>query len=291
MDIFELLGIESKIEIVDAGASLGGRRTIYQEIAENGWAHIVGFEPSKDELVKLNAQKKAYERYFPFFLGSGCEEVFYECSSPFTSSIFEPNKELLDHFSNLGDLCRVEHRHMITTKRIDDIEEIEDIDFFKLDIQGAELSVLQNGLEKLSSAVVVQVEVEFVELYRGQPLFADVDAFMRTLGFQFHTFESIGGRPFKPFRMAKSANLGINQLLWADAVYVRDWMKPESLPSQKLRKCALILDMCYGSVDLAHRILEEHDRIYGSDFSRIYQVSALRKERSNRILLVHENDT
>ena len=49
----------------------------------------------------------------------------------------------------------------------------------KIDVQGAELAVISGALEMLRNVAVVEVEVEFVPLYVGQPLFADVDAAMR----------------------------------------------------------------------------------------------------------------
>jgi len=49
----------------------------------------------------------------------------------------------------------------------------------KIDVQGAELAVISGAQEMLRDVAVVEVEVEFVPLYVGQPLFADVDAAMR----------------------------------------------------------------------------------------------------------------
>src|SRR5262249_22272238 len=52
------------------------------------------------------------------------------------------------------------------------------------DVQGAELSILKAvRSEHWRDVLAVQTEIEFVEFYRGQPLFADVDAFMRDRGF------------------------------------------------------------------------------------------------------------
>lgn len=41
------------------------------------------------------------------------------------------------------------------------------------------------------------VEVEFLELYEGLPLFADVDVFMRSQGFMLHTLHGFGLRPLQ----------------------------------------------------------------------------------------------
>jgi Methyltransferase FkbM domain len=57
------------------------------------------------------------------------------------------------------------------------------IDFIKLDTQGSELEILQGGVRALAGVRCVEVEVEFNPIYRGQPLFYEVDAFMRGQGF------------------------------------------------------------------------------------------------------------
>ena len=41
---------------------------------------------------------------------------------------------------------------------------------------------------------MIHTEVEFVEMYERQPLFAEVDQFLRGNGFVFHRFSSLHGR-------------------------------------------------------------------------------------------------
>ncbi|PQP54937.1 FkbM family methyltransferase, partial [Mycolicibacterium austroafricanum] len=76
----------------------------------------------------------------------------------------------------------------LSTHRLDDISEIEHLDFLKIDIQGGELAVFQNGRTKLADAVAIQTEVSFVTLYRDQPTMGDVDVEMRSQGFVPHCF-------------------------------------------------------------------------------------------------------
>ena len=45
-----------------------------------------------------------------------------------------------------------------------------------------ELLVLEHGMQKLADAVVIEAEVEFVELYRGQPLFGDIETLCGLMG-------------------------------------------------------------------------------------------------------------
>ena len=45
-----------------------------------------------------------------------------------------------------------------------------------------ELMALEGGTGMLADVLVVHTEVEFVEMYKGQPLFADIDIFCAQRG-------------------------------------------------------------------------------------------------------------
>jgi len=80
-------------------------------------------------------------------------------------------------------------------------------DLIKVDTQGTELHVLQAAELALEHAVAVIVEVEFNPLYEYQPLFGDVDFFLRNRGFEL--------------RALRDLNEVGGQLWWADAHYFR----------------------------------------------------------------------
>jgi hypothetical protein len=42
----------------------------------------------------------------PYFIGDGVTHTFYQCNYAFTSSLFEPNRELVNKFQNLDNLMR-----------------------------------------------------------------------------------------------------------------------------------------------------------------------------------------
>ena len=58
----------------------------------------------------------------------------------------------------------------------------------KLDTQGTELRILKGGSELLKNNKIrhIQVEVEFVSLYKNQCLFCDVDSYLRRYGYYLH---------------------------------------------------------------------------------------------------------
>lgn len=61
------------------------------------------------------------------------------------------------------------------TRRLDDIKELPQVDFLKIDVQGSELMILENGRKKLADCVALQTAVSFVALYKNQPMFGDID--------------------------------------------------------------------------------------------------------------------
>jgi protein O-GlcNAc transferase len=122
---------------------------------------------------------------------------------------------------------------------------------------------------------VVQCEVEFVELYEGQPLMADVDTFLRNAGFSFLKFSSLQGRPFKPLRLEQQPLSPISQILWADAVYVRDFRDLSRWSNRQLKAASFLLHELYNASDLVSLLLGEIDLREGTDVQSLYLASML----------------
>lgn len=224
---------------------------------------IIGFEPCVEECDKLNqlnrnsGDSKCTVRFLPHALGDGSTGEFRLCSAPMTSSMLEPNIPLLRRFVQLEEVTTVVRRSEMQTKRLDDL--LTDmggrVDFLKLDVQGYELAVLRGGETTLRDVLIVHTEVEFVEMYEKQPLFAEVDQFLRRAGFVFHRFASVHGRPMKPIHFIQNPLQPISQQLWADAVYVRDLWELQNFSLNELLRTALILHEIYHSYDAAHHVL------------------------------------
>ncbi|MGZ3033425.1 FkbM family methyltransferase, partial [Pseudomonas aeruginosa] len=79
----------------------------------------------------------------------------------------------------------------IATHRLDDIGEIDAMDYLKIDVQGSELAVFQNGRRRLAEVVVIQTEVSFLPLYKKQPVFGEIDLELRSQGFIPHALLAI----------------------------------------------------------------------------------------------------
>jgi FkbM family methyltransferase len=270
--LFDFLELEDLIRCIDVGAlSIGEGKDPWVELVESGCAEVIGFEPIAEACERLNAnQASGSIKYLPYAIGDGKEHTLNITNVPMTSSLYSPDRETVDILHHLGELMQVVKEDAVSTKRLDDIPELGCIDFIKMDIQGAELMALQNAVETMKHASVIQCEVEFVELYQGQPLFADVDTFLRSQGFCFLKFTYTMGRPFKPLAMNGNPNQSICQTLWGDAVYVKDFRLRQHLDERLLKSAAFILHEFYQGYDLANLFLQEFDRRHHTTLSRDY---------------------
>ncbi|MDY0873795.1 FkbM family methyltransferase [Dongia rigui] len=287
-NLLELLPQTGPINIVDIGAmALGNEIEPYRPLIKAGRARVVGFEPNEAECAKLNAGTGG--RYYPYFIGDGGMRTFHETNMPMTGSLYQPNTPLLSRFSNLAELVTPKMQHPgIETRRLDDLADLDglsDIDLIKIDVQGGELDVFRGASKALGSALMIITEVEFVELYVGQPLFADVDQHLRKNGYQFHTFLGFGQRLFKPLSSPSSPSGGIRQILWSDAVYVRDFMQFDRLEDEKLLKLSLMLDSILQSADLAALALKEYDRRRGTTYADTYVAGIIAKSAAAKPVL------
>ncbi len=251
------------LKIVDVGAmDLGEGTDPYDRLCMALPCEVLGFEPVVGECERRNATARAGYRFLPYVIGDGSEQTFYECALTYNSSLLEPNMELLGQFTDFAELFRVVETKPVRTTRLDDLAEVSGVDFLKMDVQGGELMVLEGAARTLRDVLVVHTEACFAPMYKNQPLLADLDRYLRASGFVFHKFTYFGGYPFKP--MPLSQHGALDQHLWCDVVYVRDFQAFDRLSAEQLLKLAAILHENYESWGMAARALEEFDRKTGS---------------------------
>lgn len=244
------------LQIVDVGAlPLQDSPEVYASLLERGKVRLHAFEADQAGCESLTTALGPKHNVFPLIIGDGEEKTFHQNKHAMTSSLFPPNIELADKFVGLADFMQPVESHIVQTHRLDDTIDLQSIDFLKMDVQGGELLVLDGAPRLAASALAVQTEVEFVPLYRDQPLFADIDTRLRSLEFQFHTFTGFGTRSYKPLKRVGTESEGLNQFLWADAIYVPDFSKLDVYSDERLLKLVVILHDLYQSVDLALHIL------------------------------------
>lgn len=247
----DLLAPQRLTDVVDIGANPIDGAPPYTPMLTAGLCRVTGFEPQPEALLELQTNKGPFERYLPYAVGDGGSHTLNVCRASGMTSLFEPDPATLGLFEVLEPLGEVIDRVPLSTQKLDDIAEIEHLDFLKIDIQGGELAVFQGGKAKLADAVAIQTEVSFVTLYKDQPSLGDIDVELRSQGFIPHCFAAVKHWPIAPYVVDNQPRLALNQLLEADIVYVRDFSRPDAMTDEQLKHLALIAHHCYGSFDLA----------------------------------------
>jgi FkbM family methyltransferase len=245
----------------------------YERLMREGACELLGIDLHEEECERLvqHYRDEPNAKFLSAAVGNGSTRRLYICSLKSTSSLFKPNVALCSEFHGFGEHLQVLSEAQVQTVRLDDLNEVGRPDYLKSDTQGAELLLLEGGPTTLSQVMVAELEVEFIEQYEGQPLWGDVDRSMRQIGFLFHTFTGYGTRPMKPLLAGHRRYSGrLNQWLWANAIYVRDFRSWPQCTEEQLLATARVLHDVYGSLDFVCRALDEIDKINGSTLSREY---------------------
>lgn len=256
----------SPIQLVDVGAR-GGLQSNWKD-AES-FVKIIGFEPDPKEFANLTQQVNDRTLFLNTALykqETTCD--FYLTQDRAVSSFLKPNLAFLKRFPNASRF-EIEQVVQLDTDTLDNQlkkNKIADVDFIKLDTQGSEYYVLEGAQHTLRSVLGLEMEVEFVEMYHGQPLFSDVDQLLRKYNFHLLDIKPVcwkrqDGRTFGNSK---------GQLIFADVLYLRspeqvcqivDQISDPELRKTKVLK-AISLSILYGYLDYALEILNEVGKVF-----------------------------
>lgn len=260
------------IHILDIGAMVEGD-PIYAPLIDIDGTRITGFEPQEEARKELEQKYPQKGVWHGHALGDGKGHTFYRTCYPGCSSLFVPNADVINSLSGMSTEkdgnFEVVSEEAVTTHRLDDLDDVKDVDFAKLDVQGAELMILKHGMEKLGRALVIQTEAAFLPLYEDQPTYAEQHLLLAEYGFNLHKLIDTTGRTYKPFKQPNPTQ-PVSQFIEADAVFVRRMTRPETLSADELLKASQILHNVYNSYDLTHRYLETFDQKSATNTAKIY---------------------
>ena len=230
---------------------------------------IIGFEIEKEICEKMNSQAKEGVKYYSHALGKDNEQrKFYITQNPMCSSLYKPNEELIKLYNNF-EVAYLKKETEIETISLDyfvEKHEVGDLDFIKIDVQGAELDVFKGGSKTLKNVLKIVCEVEFIQHYENQPLFGEVSDYLSQYNLMFNKFLGLSGRALKPIMLNNNPNLP-SQHIWSDAVFVRHIQKIHSLNDEKLLKLGLLACVYY-SLDLTFYCLSEYDKRHSTSFAK-----------------------
>lgn len=259
--------------IVDVGAR-GGLQPHWRPVAD--YVTWVGFEPdtrSADALTPADIPARSH--ILPTALADARGPVtLHRTRDEGDSSLLRPNRPFLEQFGR-PDRFEVVDSIEIEADTLDAqlaTINMQRIDVLKLDTQGSELAILRGAVQTLTRGVLaVDVEVEFSPMYEDQPLFAEVDQFLRPYELQL-----IDLAPRRwPYAAGEHLQLARGPVVWAEALYFPtiDRMTREigacavDARGPRLAKASLVA-LLYGFPDYAMALIERTAGQIGADESQ-----------------------
>jgi FkbM family methyltransferase len=280
------LAPDHALTIVDIGAqALDYEDHVYQPLLDAGIAcRVIGFDPLADRLQeRADREKNCDLTLLPYAVGDGESHTLYINNIDATSSLYPLNEDVVRRFQDLSSLHTVRTEE-IATRRLDDVLTSDAVDFLKLDIQGYELRALESARETLSRTAVVHCEVEFVPIYAGQPLFAEVQSFMVEQGFQLVDLIN----PVRLPSMVQSGQAYEDTLLFGNAIFFRNG---GSLGGDVLISQALIASLLYSKYGLAESLLQQYDEANGTQLAETLSGKSHDPRKQTRDELIADNDS
>jgi FkbM family methyltransferase len=221
--------------VVDVGCRWGFA-DFWQQLSP----HVVlyGFDPDPVECERLRVSyRDANVHLVPLALADAPgERTLYLTREMACSSLYRPGPTLTGGVAELACASEVGTSEIVVTT-LDEwsaANGVSSIDFIKADTQGAELDVLRGGERALERVRALEVEVEFNPIYIGQPLFGDVDKFLRDRGFVLWKLSTLAHYSRAEASREKEADntnyydsqtvshpVLSGQLYWGHAYYVR----------------------------------------------------------------------
>ena len=168
------------IVVCDIGASPCDSTNHIEELLKNTKSFLFGFEPNKEEFDKLKETDK--KKNIQKAIGDGTEQILNICLYPGWTSFLEPDTNYIKKFHNFENNSKIVKKVSIKTEKLDDINFEKKIDFLKIDTQGFESTIIENGLKTISDALVVQAELSR-PLYKNEKTFTYVSNLMEKLNF------------------------------------------------------------------------------------------------------------
>lgn len=254
----------SKIIVCDIGASPCDPTEHLEELLNNTESFLYGFEPNEEEFNKLKITKK--KKFFQKAIGDGSEHVLNLCAYPGWTSFLEPDTEYIKKFHNFEEASEIINKISIKTEKLDNIDFEQKIDFFKIDAQGFESIIIENGSKSISDALVVQLELSPVPLYKNEKNLSYVSTLMEKLNFNLNMFYKINSRTFKPMILGNNTGIGLHTIFQLDCVFVKNYNEIDKLDEEKLKKLILIMFYSYKSFDFVDYLICKLDNLLGSNY-------------------------
>lgn len=177
--------------VIDVGANVGQFAAMVRAIKPD--AKLLMFEPLPDALKRLRRvfASDSLSTIYPCAISAAAGDLVMHVSGRAdSSSLLSIGPVQSQEYRGTQEVRRI----VVPVRRLDDILRPADLgakNLLKIDVQGAELRVLEGAIHLLKSLRWIYCEVSFVELYSDQALAHDVLRYLDGNGFRLETVATL----------------------------------------------------------------------------------------------------
>ena len=193
-DLISRLLVNKKLVALDVGAQGGFNNNIFLKKYDNFFNPIM-VEPLIDEAQKLI--KKNYQVISKGLWSTNCKKKIYVMEKrKGSSSMYEPKKDAYDLYNlkknkaHLFDISKTIEIECTTIKESLNKLEIKNLDFLKIDTQGAELEILKGMGEY--RPLIINTEVQVIQMYKNVPDWGELINYLSKLNYMTCEWKEIG---------------------------------------------------------------------------------------------------
>lgn len=184
----------SEIVIFDVGAYDGRSLEKYKKMFPK--SHVHSFEPTPNmfnHLTEKFGSNSTITLHNVALSSQVGEASFFINNSLLTNSLLQSAGN--DYVASQQSYAN-QQEIKVKTETVDAViekQKLSKIDILKIDAQGADLQVLKGASDALRSRSIklILVEVEFLQLYKEQPLFHDLSAFLHSFEYNLYSLYNI----------------------------------------------------------------------------------------------------
>jgi FkbM family methyltransferase len=233
-------------------------KPLYTDLVETKLCNLFGFEPQKDAFDALVASKADNETYFNVAVGQQKTQTLHICKHSGFTSLYKPDLDAAEIFPGFVNQMAVQQTFELSPVELDRVDGLPSQDMLKIDVQGAEKQIIQTGPKTLLDCVAIVIECRFARLHQGEPMFGEVDAFLRDRGYVMHKFIAPKSACLTSSYLNKLRPRMVgSQLVDGDVVYIKDITALHSFCNDQLKHLALFADGAFNSIDLVFYLLDE----------------------------------
>ena len=150
MTLAKPMALDRPIHVADIGAAAIAEAPPYKPLLDLGLARLSAFDGDERQRQGLLDTYGPSTAIYTEIIADGNDHTLYLSRPEYgMSSILKPSKTHLEFFNGFAHFGEIIAEMDVKSRRLDEVEGLDSIDYLKMDTQGSELLILQNGENKL----------------------------------------------------------------------------------------------------------------------------------------------